>query len=371
MAYTILRTAKLKTMGEIGGSLAHTYRTRETPNADPARARLNEHQLESAEVTMQAIQARLPESRRKNAVLAIEYFIGASPEFFEADQSGQDYFEDALKWLRDKHGADNVIAGSVHRDEKSPHLVVYVVPLDAQGKLNARQFLGGKATLSAMQTDFAKQVGQRHGLQRGIEGSKATHTTIKEYYSAISAEPHKHWRVRPETVIPKILKKRFLTKDVESPEQIADRVSRDIQQLYAPAIKEAGTARLQARRADEMAKTAEAKDKALKTAQRLANEAAQAKAKVEGELKAYKSIFTDGLTPEQQRELIALAQRKQATNVERAELERKARMTPEMREHEARVEADFQRSLKEAEQEEADFDAIMEQSLRDVDGWTP
>ncbi len=35
MNYAILRTAKLKTMGNIGGSLAHNYRTIETPNADP------------------------------------------------------------------------------------------------------------------------------------------------------------------------------------------------------------------------------------------------------------------------------------------------------------------------------------------------
>jgi hypothetical protein len=30
MNYAILRTAKLKTMGNIGGSLAHSYRTRKT-----------------------------------------------------------------------------------------------------------------------------------------------------------------------------------------------------------------------------------------------------------------------------------------------------------------------------------------------------
>ena len=42
-AYAILRTAKLKTLGNVGGSLAHSYRTRETSNADPSRADQNEH----------------------------------------------------------------------------------------------------------------------------------------------------------------------------------------------------------------------------------------------------------------------------------------------------------------------------------------
>mgnify|MGYP003600607478 FL=1 len=35
MAFAILRAEKLKTMGNIGGSLAHNYRSIETPNADP------------------------------------------------------------------------------------------------------------------------------------------------------------------------------------------------------------------------------------------------------------------------------------------------------------------------------------------------
>ncbi|WP_174515121.1 plasmid recombination protein, partial [Youngiibacter fragilis] len=77
MPYAILRTAKLKSFGEIGGSLAHTYRTRQTPNADPTRAHLNEHQGESAQAVSAAIRARLPDTRRADAVLCVEYFIGA------------------------------------------------------------------------------------------------------------------------------------------------------------------------------------------------------------------------------------------------------------------------------------------------------
>ena len=73
------------------------------------------------------------------------------------------------------------------QDETSPHLVAYVVPIDNEtGNLSARKFLGGKATLSAMQSDFAETV-KHHGLERGIEGSKATHTTIQEYYSKVNS----------------------------------------------------------------------------------------------------------------------------------------------------------------------------------------
>ena len=44
--------------------------------------------------------------------------------------------------------------------------------------------LGAKA-LQDMQTDFAQQVGQQHGLERGLEGSKSRHTTIQAYYGRV------------------------------------------------------------------------------------------------------------------------------------------------------------------------------------------
>ena len=37
MAFAILRAEKLKTMGEYWGSLAHNYRTIDTPNANQAK----------------------------------------------------------------------------------------------------------------------------------------------------------------------------------------------------------------------------------------------------------------------------------------------------------------------------------------------
>jgi len=186
MSYAILRAKKLKSMGAIGGSLSHTFRTRDTANADPERSELNEFgDGDSPELIKAALEARLPEKRRSDAVLCVEYFIGASPEHFAQGDDGSAYFADAVEWLKARHGPENVLATAIHRDETSPHLVAYVVPLDDQGKLNAKSFLGGKAKLTAMQTDFAHEVGRKHGLERGMEGSRATHTTIREYYGMV------------------------------------------------------------------------------------------------------------------------------------------------------------------------------------------
>ena len=75
------------------------------------------------------------------------------------------------KWLKDKHGSENVVGLSIHRDETTPHLVAYVVPIDEKGNLNARHFLGGRNKLSQIQTDFAEHV-KGLGLKRGLRDQR-------------------------------------------------------------------------------------------------------------------------------------------------------------------------------------------------------
>lgn len=181
MPYAILRVAKLKNFGQIGGSLSHTFRTRDTPNADPERTPLNEHNGPQTPAEIQAaFKEILPEKRRKDAVLGIEYLITYSPEYDRDD--GTAYFEKARSWLIDRHGAENVISTHVHRDETTPHMVAYVCPMK-DGRLRSTAFIGGPQMLSEMQTDFAQEVGLEFGLERGIEGSNAEHQTIREYYT--------------------------------------------------------------------------------------------------------------------------------------------------------------------------------------------
>lgn len=187
MAFAILRAEKLKTMGNIGGSLAHNYRTIDTPNADPSQTENNVHSLKNPEAVKNAISERLPEKRRSDAVLCVEYMITASPEWQGWNDDRQnEYFKQAVEWLEQRHGKHNVVATSIHRDETTPHLVAYVVPLDQEtGKLNAKKFLGGKAKLAEMQSSFSNHV-KNLGLKRGIEGSKAKHTRIKDYYAKVN-----------------------------------------------------------------------------------------------------------------------------------------------------------------------------------------
>ena len=71
-------------------------------------------------------------------------------------------------------------------------MYAYVVPLDeATGRLNARKWLGGAKALSEMQTEFAQVVGARHGLERGIKGSRAKHERVQRYYGLVNRSAEK------------------------------------------------------------------------------------------------------------------------------------------------------------------------------------
>ena len=230
MRYAILRTAKLKTMGNIGSSLAHNYRTIETPNADPDRVLKNYHSVATPEAVKQAIKDRLPEKRRSDAVLCIEYLITASPEWEGWRTNLEDeFFKRVSLWLSSKHGKENLAGVSIHRDISTPHLVAYVVPIDQKGKLNCKDFLGGRVKLSRMQTDFANTVADL-GLTRGKEGSKAKHTSIKAYYYDIN-----HARdLTIKTVSPK-------PELLESKARYGEKVTAAVVEQIEPTVKAANS----------------------------------------------------------------------------------------------------------------------------------
>lgn len=178
--FAIVRVNKVKTMSSMAARGRHNFREQDTPNADPDRLDLN--MIEGAKSTdelLKAVSDLLPQKRRKDAVIGLEYLIAASPEHFGEDWQktenfGMDYFSDAITWLEKKHGKGNVVCKTVHLDESTPHLAAFVVPLK-DGKLNAKAFTGGAKVLAEMQTSFAVEVGAKHGLDRGVERSKAVH----------------------------------------------------------------------------------------------------------------------------------------------------------------------------------------------------
>lgn len=140
------------------------------------------------------IQARIESLNtkvRKNAVLAVEHLITSGVKAFNyhKGKDGQLYgdvklwksFEDnAMAWLSERYGKENIVNFTVHKDEQVPHIHAVVVPV-VDGKLNCKALLGNRNKMRDMQTSIAEKM-KSLGFERGVEGSKATHTKLKRFY---------------------------------------------------------------------------------------------------------------------------------------------------------------------------------------------
>lgn len=192
--FAILRTEKLKTIQDVAGSGSHVFRLRDTPNADPAKQKLNKilvggesnqlHRIVQDRIETGGTKARV----RKDSVRAIEFLLTASPEWFEkaSPQKLEKWQEANVKWLKNKYGEENLVSAVLHMDETTPHIHAHVVPITADGRLSAKEFIGGtRHRLQELQTDYAKAM-QGFGLERGSEKSIAKHENIKTYYKHVN-----------------------------------------------------------------------------------------------------------------------------------------------------------------------------------------
>ena len=269
MAYAIMRAKKLSNMGSVAASMQHCYRERTTHNADQERTPDNQHLVaKSTDEAMGKLRALLPEKRRKDAVLTVEYVMTASPDWFEKATPEQQkaFFQQSLQWLADKYGADRIVTASIHRDESTPHLSAFVVPLTQDKRLSAKEFIGSRDKMRADQTTYAACVVDL-GLERGIEGSKATHQTIQQHYAAVERGVQPLVAITPKAVEPRVLRKGLFSSDVETPEAVAERLTKRINERYAGTIARASTALQERRRAKEMQDTANSLRKRLEALQ--------------------------------------------------------------------------------------------------------
>ena len=269
-----MRAEKLVNMGSVAASMQHCYRERETRNADPKRTPDNQHLVaKNTDEAMGKLRALLPEKRRKDAVLAVEYVMSASPEWFATATPEQEkaLFQQSLQWLADKYGADRIITASIHRDETTPHLSAFVVPLTQDKRLSAKEFIGSRDKMRADQTSYAACVANL-GLERGIEGSMANHQRIQQYYAAIEQGTRERATISPQTVEPRVLEKAgFFDKArgrgdlVESPEMIAERLTKAVNNGFAGTVATASTVAQEQRKAREARNTAKGLRKRLET----------------------------------------------------------------------------------------------------------
>lgn len=189
--------SKVKGAGSVAGKSTHNYRLGEVPNADPQRAYLNKEYINTQRDLAPAIEARINEAGitriRHDAVKGMEFILTASPERFKRDESGQvvgdmrngKWVAENLRFMQEKYGK-NLVAFTLHQDEKTPHIHAVVVPITADGRLSAKELFNPK-TLRQLQTDYAQAM-KPFGLERGTEGSRARHVSMKQIYGMQQAE---------------------------------------------------------------------------------------------------------------------------------------------------------------------------------------
>ena len=197
MALAVCRIIKINNWGKLGGNEEHTTRKRDTPNADPSVTNIRLiGSLEDPDL-IAMVRNRIGNQKiRSNAVLAVEMNLSASPEYFRPDDPSKagtynrerlEGFVDASRdWLLKRYG-NRVVRAELHLDESTPHIHAYLVPIDERGRLNCRGIFGGARKLSELQDSFAAAV-KHLGIERGVKGSKATHTKVKEYYASVSKD---------------------------------------------------------------------------------------------------------------------------------------------------------------------------------------
>ncbi len=224
MSYCVCTMQKMK-MSAMGGMQSHNQReheSRKNREIDAERTPYNYELVNDGHLHyVRAVKDRiaelnLPKAVRKDAVVACSFIIGSDREWHddrakklhnrqghdgrawddlsEAEQTKliadatRSYYEDAVLFLQNRYGKENVLAASVHVDEVgAPHMHVMVVPVTKEGRLSAKDRFT-PLELKSLQTDFWERVGRKYDLERGREGSDVKHLDEVTYKLKVRSE---------------------------------------------------------------------------------------------------------------------------------------------------------------------------------------
>ncbi len=182
-------------------------------NADPTRTHLNRVLVEYPDGVHgrdEAIAHRLNTAGIKRKITHDQVRVvrmvlsGTHEDMMNIQEKGEldEWCSDSIQWLQATFGKDNVVAAHLHMDEKTPHIHAAVVPIvtgerrkakkeQTDGKRKYRKKtnsvrlcaddLFNRQTLIAYHDNYAR-VMAKYGLQRGVRGSEARHTSTTQYY---------------------------------------------------------------------------------------------------------------------------------------------------------------------------------------------
>lgn len=228
--YQVLKVKKIKSKSDLTLALQHNTRERVPYNAIPEKASKNIIRG-SLESTLNLFDSKLPKKIRKNAVLAVEFIVSLSEEKAN-NMEGLDignYFGTAQNWIIKRLGGiENFIHMAVHRDERTDHMHIIMIPL-VDKKLSYNSYLGGsKYALSKLQTDFNNEIGVHFGLDRGCEQSGVKNRSFHAYHEKLT---------RPTPELPQIKLPKITLATLTDQKAYAEKVQTIYQNAYSPIIE--------------------------------------------------------------------------------------------------------------------------------------
>lgn len=189
MSYFAGNMKKLK-MHMLKGMQIHNQREREShtnTDIDKQRSSENYDLVNARRIDYKSkIEARIKEGViskrkiRKDAVVCNTWVITSDKGFFEriGRKEEERFFEEAYKWFAERYGRENIAYAMVHRDEKTPHMHLGVIPIK-DGRLNSKE-LFSRTELRNVQAEFPMHVQQLgFDLQRGIPSSQKHMEPVK------------------------------------------------------------------------------------------------------------------------------------------------------------------------------------------------
>lgn len=212
MGYISIQINKAKGSADMGAS-DHIERKTMPKNADPTRTHLNRELVEFPDGVADRTEAishriRTAGIKRKitpDQVRAIRIVLsGTHEDMIRVQDEGRlnEWCDDNLQWLHRTFGKENTVSAVLHMDEHTPHIHATVVPIvtgerrkarkkQAEGKRTYRKKANAvrlcaddlltRERLVAYHDSYAKAMA-KYGLQRGVRGSEARHTTTAQYY---------------------------------------------------------------------------------------------------------------------------------------------------------------------------------------------
>ena len=191
MSFAVSRMIKMKA-NDLKGMQYHNQRERESKtNADieKSKTNLNYDLVNSEKISFtskvnEIIEEQKTGSRkiRKDAVVVCEWVITSDSAYFEglSPKEEQRFFEESYKFFSERYGKQNVPYAIVHKDEKTPHMHLGVVPM-RDGKLQAKNIFN-RTELLKIQNEFPKHLQDKgFDLERGKQGSTAKHIKTQQF----------------------------------------------------------------------------------------------------------------------------------------------------------------------------------------------